>query len=75
MNDDNGILSHVPGQCIAKGMAMLPPPETAEDRTYEVVIDGEHAGIVRLFLRREYAKHRRNGHWYWSAYRAEPVKD
>lgn len=73
MIENNGILSHVPGPCIAKGMAMLPPPDTAEDRTYEVVIDGEHAGTVRLFLRRQYTKHGRLGHWYWLAYRAESV--
>jgi len=71
MEDDNGILARVPGQNIADAIAMLPDPTTAEDRPYEVVIDADYAGTVRLFARRMY--NRRGRYWFWSTYRAEAV--
>lgn len=74
MDEDNGILSHVAGEFVSQAIGMLPPASTAEDRPYDVVIDADYAGTVRLFARRQYTKRGRNGHWYWCVYRAEAVK-
>jgi len=74
MDEDNGILAQVPGQFVADGIAMLPDPEAAEDRPYEVVIDADYAGTVRLFARRQYNNRHKRGNWYWVVYRAEPAE-
>ena len=73
MEDDNGILARVPGQFVADGIALLPGPDTAEDHVYEAVVDAGYVGVVRLFARRQYARHGREDHWFWSVYRAEPI--
>lgn len=74
MEEDNGILARVPGQFVADSIAMLPDPDTAEDRPYEVVIDADYVGTVRLFARRQYTQHGRFGRWFWVVYRAEPAE-
>ncbi|SPD46692.1 conserved protein of unknown function [Cupriavidus neocaledonicus] len=40
---------------------------------HEVLIDAGHLGTVRLFIEKKLARHHRHSHYYWSAYRAEPV--
>lgn len=72
--EDNGILARVPGQCVAEAMKLLPPVDTAENRVHDVVIDAEHAGRVRIFARRQLARHHKHSHWFWSAFRAEAVE-
>jgi len=69
--NDNGILAEVPGQYVAEAQLSLPPAATAEDRTYEIVIDAGHAGRVRLFARRKKVRHNKHSHWFWSVFRAE----
>lgn len=76
MIDDtpNGILGRVPGPCISDALRQLPPVESAEDRDYDVVIDAEHVGPVRIFARKQLARHRKHSHWFWLATRAEAVE-
>jgi hypothetical protein len=39
-----------------------------------VVIDAGAAGTVRLFIEKKRVRHHRHSHYFWSAYRAEPVR-
>ncbi|MDQ1759033.1 hypothetical protein DAI43_15500 [Achromobacter xylosoxidans] len=69
--EDNGILEQVPGQYVAQAKQSLPPAATAEDREYPVEIDAGHAGLVRIFYRKQKAKRGKFSHWFWVAVRAE----
>ena len=73
MYEDNGILAKVSGSDIARASRHLPPAATAEDRTYEVVLEAAHIGWVKLYARRHKARHNKHSHWFWSVYRAEPT--
>jgi len=76
MNDDtdNGILARVPGQYIAEALAQLPPINIAGDQIHETVIEAGHVGKVRIFARKQLARHGKHSHWYWSAFRAAAVE-
>lgn len=70
---ENGILASVPGQYVAEATQLLPPADTAEDRDYEVEIDAGHVGRVRIYARRQKARHGKHAHWYWLVFRAEKI--
>ena len=70
----NGILGRVQGNHIAAGLHTLGPATAAAPSHHEVLIDAGHLGTVRLFVEKKLARHNRHSHYYWSAYRAEPVK-
>lgn len=74
MDEDNGILAHVGGGYHAAASKKLPPAGEAEDRSYDVVIEAGHAGWVRIYFQRMRARHHKHSHWFWQAYRAEPVE-
>ncbi|AVC42751.1 hypothetical protein AL520_30350 [Achromobacter xylosoxidans] len=69
--NNNGILEHVPGPCVARAQEALPAATTAEDRDYPVEIDADHIGRVRIFFHKQKAKRGKFSHWFWLAVRAE----
>lgn len=75
MDNENGILRAVPGDCIGAAARTLPPPETAGTGTgtdsVSVVVDAGHVGRVRIDFKRVKMRHRRTSHWAWVAWRAE----
>jgi hypothetical protein len=73
-NQAHGILGRVQGDYIAAGLATLPPATADATAHHEVEIDAGPAGTVRLFIEKKRVRHRRHSHYFWSAYRAEPVK-
>lgn len=70
---ENGFLSQVPGDLIARGLAALPPASTIGPDRHEVDIDAGPLGRVKLSVERKQVKHGRHSHYYWSAWRAEAV--
>lgn len=73
-NQAHGILGRVQGDYIASGLAMLPTATADAPSHHEVVIDAGPAGTVRLFIEKKRVRHHRHSHYFWSAYRAEPVR-
>jgi len=73
-SEDKGILPMVGGHPIAEATQRLPDPSTAEDRPYVVDTDAGHAGLVRLYARRQLLKHNKHSYWSWSVYRAERLE-
>lgn len=72
--EDNGILAKVPGPYVAEATQTLPDPEMADDRLYEVEIEAGHAGWVRIYAKRQKARHNKRSHWFWVAVKAEPLE-
>lgn len=70
----HGILDRVQGDYIAAGLATLPPATVDAPPHHEVEIDAGPAGKVRLFIAKKRVRHHRHSHYFWSAYRAEPVR-
>jgi hypothetical protein len=73
-NQAHGILGRIPGDYIASGLATLPIATADAPPHHEVVIDARAAGTVRLFIEKKRVRHHRHSHYFWSAYRAEPVR-
>lgn len=71
--NDNGILEHVPGPCVARAQEALPAATTAEDHDYPVDIDAAHLSRVRIFFHKQKTKRGKFSHWFWLAVRAERV--
>jgi len=69
----NSILGSIPGQYIAAGLGTLGRATRESADHYEVIVEAGHAGTVRLFIEKKRAQHGRYTHYFWSAYRAEPV--
>ncbi|TAL87481.1 MAG: hypothetical protein EPN46_03920 [Candidimonas sp.] len=72
-DSENGILASIPGQYVAEAIQLLPPVDTAEDRDYTVEIDAGHVGRVRIYARRQLARHGKHAHWFWLVNRAEAI--
>lgn len=70
----NGILSRLRGDQIANALALLPPASAAEPSHRDLEVRFEGWGLVRLLVEKRRARHRRHSHYFWAAYRAEPVK-
>lgn len=74
MTPENGILTLVPGQCIAEGSRRLPPASDLE-RTVPVrevlVHQVPDLGDVRITYRLDTYRHGRSRRWYWLAIRAD----
>lgn len=68
-----GVLGRVQGQYIASALELLPDAGTTAEIHQEVEIDAGPAGKVRIFIERKRVRHHRHSHYFWSAYRAEPV--
>ena len=73
MRLDNGMLSIVPGDCIALGIQFLPAADTASTELLTYELDAREAGHVRITYHRRRLRHRKLTHWYWHAVYAEPV--
>jgi|GEM_PF-971625 len=73
-NQAHGILGRIQGDYIAAGLATLPTATADAPSHHEVVIDAGPAGTVRLFIEKKRVRHHRHSHYFWSAYRAEPVR-
>lgn len=73
-NPANGILGRIQGHYIAASLATLTPATADAPPHHEVVIDAGPAGTVRLFIEKKRVRHHRHSHYFWSAYRAEPVR-
>lgn len=76
LNDDNGVLSKVPSQCVSIACKSLPDPACATVEEMQVEVDAEWMGRVRLtFKRRKYSRPRAKSSYYawlcWHAERAE----
>jgi len=67
MNDDNGILSKVPGEFEARASRSLPPAEDAAEEILWAEVDTGTLwqGRVRIRFRRRRFKHGRHSHWGW----------
>jgi hypothetical protein len=70
---EKGILAYVPGDIISEAGKQLPAPDPFGPEHSEVEIDARHAGRVRIFFELGKVRHHKHSHWYWKAYRAEPV--
>ncbi|MFT7776501.1 hypothetical protein [Roseateles sp.] len=72
---DNGILSRVPGQYIAKASKSLPDPACALDDEMCVEIDAARVGRVRLtFKKQRYGRPLGNTSYFsWLCRHAEPA--
>lgn len=73
-NQAHGILGRIQGDYIASGLATLPAATADAPPHHEVVIDAGPAGKVRLFIEKKRVRHHRHSHYFWSTYRAEPVR-
>ncbi len=71
----SGILARVQTDHIAAGLQTLGPATADAPSHHEVLIDASHLGTVRLFIEKKLVRHHRHSHYYWSAYRAEPVNE
>lgn len=71
MDEDNGILSLVPGQYIAQAQIGLAAPSTSTEGRVSVLVDAGHVGRVRIHCERKRLKHNKHAHWVWVAYRAD----
>ncbi|CAG9186861.1 hypothetical protein [Cupriavidus pampae] len=70
----DGILGHIESRHIAKAVALLPAAATATQEHLDVEVDTEAYGKVRFFAERTTIRHRRRSHFFWSVYRAEPIR-
>lgn len=70
----NGILGRIQGQYVSAAILALPPAATSTEVHVEVETDAGPDGRVRFFAERKQAKRHRHSHYFWSVYRAEPVK-
>jgi len=69
-----GILGRIESRHIAKAVELLPPAATATQEHLDVDVDTGADGKVRFFAERRTVKHRRRSHFFWSVYRAEPIR-
>lgn len=70
---DNGVLSLIPGDVVAKGSSKLPPagPESAAEHQVET-FEAE-LGFVRITYQLNSYTHGRSRRWHWLAVYAEKV--
>jgi hypothetical protein len=71
VDDENGILSKIPGQYVAVANQILPKAETAQDDTMQAVVEVPGFGHVRLTFKRLRHKRGKSVHYFWCANRAE----
>ncbi len=71
--EPNGILVQVPGEYVSRASKKLPSPELSTVIEHEAVIDVPYLGAVRIFFRRQQARHHKHAHYFWLAWRAELV--
>ena len=70
----NGILGRIQGQYVSAAILALPPAASCAEAHVEVDMDAGPDGRVRFFAEKKQARHHRHSHFFWSVYRAEPVK-
>ena len=70
----NGILGRIQGQYVSAAILALPPAASSSEAHVEVDMDAGPDGRVRFFAEKKLARHHRHSHYFWSVYRAEPVK-
>ena len=69
--DEDGILTQIRGDYIARALDMLPPPIAGEDThaTAEVEVPG--IGRVRIRFELHSSRRGHSEHWFWTACYAE----
>jgi hypothetical protein len=70
----NGILGRISSQYVSAAVNLLPPAESTAAAHLEVELTAGSAGKVRFFAEKTLARHHRHSHYFWSVYRAEPVR-
>lgn len=72
-NNDNGILSTVPGAFVAAALATLPDPSNVNADSVNTIIDVPALGQVRFTCRRSTARKGKSVSQFWVAEKAEQV--
>lgn len=70
----NGILGRIQGEYVSAAILALPPAASTSEQHREIDIDAGPDGRVRFFAERKKTNHHRHSHYFWSVYRAEPVR-
>jgi hypothetical protein len=73
-NSDNGILSRIPAQFIARALNTLPPAETATDQFMETTVDVPELGAVRITAKRFKHKKGKRSIYFWTAEKAVTIE-
>ncbi|ABF12334.1 hypothetical protein Rmet_5475 (plasmid) [Cupriavidus metallidurans CH34] len=70
----NGILGRIPSQYVSAAVNLLPPAASTTASHQEIELAAGPVGKVRFFAEKKLARHHRHSHYFWSVYRAEPVR-